>query len=111
MKNIKSDTETPTTPVGLSEKSAELWASVAGRRAKSPERLALLEQALRALDRADEAAAVVVQEGLTRTTTKSGAVHVHPVLRVESESRTLFAKIWQNLGLAWDCELDGGFQM
>jgi hypothetical protein len=59
-------------------------------RAKSPGRLLVLEQCLRALDRADELRAVIDREGLTSTTRTTGAVHVHPLTKLEAEHRSLF---------------------
>ena len=95
-----------TTPAGLSDRTAELWRSVVPRRARSPERLALLEVALRALDRADQAAEILGREGLTTTTGKTGVVHAHPLIKVEREARALFISAWNALKLTW-ADLDG----
>jgi phage terminase small subunit len=93
-------------PAGLSNRACKLWRSLVPRRARSPERLTLLETALRALDRADQAAQVLDQEGLTFSTQKTGAVHAHPLVKVEKEARSLFMSAWSALKLAWS-ELDG----
>jgi hypothetical protein len=61
----------------------------------------LVEQALRALDRADEAAAIVTAEGMVVGGTGKMA-HCHPLLRIEKESRSLFSKLWGLLNLHWD---------
>ena len=43
------------------------------------------------------------------TTTKTtGAVHVHPLLKVEREARQLFLRTWSILGLSFDYEIDSG---
>lgn len=98
----------PEPPAGLSDKSAELWRRVVETgRVRSPGRLALLEQALVALDTADAAAALVRAEGLVTRTTTSGAAHVHPAVKVEREHRQLFARLWMGMGLEWDGSLDG----
>ena len=94
-------------PDGLSEKSARLWRAIVPDRARSAGRVALVEQALRALDRADEAAALVASEGLITETKTTGAIHMNPVLRVERESRQLFARIFGMLHLEWSSEVDG----
>ena len=94
-------------PTHLSERSQNLSRAVVPRRAKSPERLAVLVVALEALDRADEAAAAVKVAGMTTTTPRSGAVHLHPLLKVERESRQLFAKIWHSMSLQWSPDIDG----
>src|SRR5262245_29842021 len=88
-------------PGGLSNRAQELWRSLVPRRARSPERQALLEAALRALDRAAEAAEVVAREGMSFTTKKTGAVHMHPMLRVERENKGFFLSVWSALGLTW----------
>ena len=94
-------------PDGLSERAQELWRQVVPKHAVSAGRLALIEQALHALDRADEAAALVDAEGLTKTTEATGAVHVHPAQKVERESRQLFSKLWISMGLGWSSQEDG----
>ncbi len=99
--------ETPVpAPFHLSERAKALWVSLVPRRAKSPERLALIQTALEALDRADAARVAIEKDGLTTTTTTTGAIHLHPLLRVERESRQLFAQIWKSLGLEWYAKLD-----
>jgi hypothetical protein len=59
------------------------------------------------LDRADSARRIVEREGLTTTTKATGAVHVHPLVRVEREARQQFLAAWQALSLTWSAELDG----
>ena len=98
-------------PDHLSEKSKALWASLVPRRAKSPERLALLTVALESLDRADAARELLAEEGMVATTATTKAVHLHPAAKLERESRAIFARIWKQLGLSWDYELDGGWPM
>jgi len=46
------------------------------------------------------------KDGLTTTTKTTGAIHLHPCLKVERENRALFAKLWHQLGLQWDADLD-----
>lgn len=94
-------------PAGLSDRARTLWSSVVPSRAVSPGRLAMVTEALRALDRADQAAAAIQAEGLTFTTATTGAVHVHPLVKVERESRQLFARLWSDLRLDFDRESDG----
>ncbi len=94
-------------PVHLSDRSAKLWGQIVGDRAKSPERLALLQTALEALDRADEARVILEAEGLVFKTETSGALHVHPAVKIEKDSRATFARIWGQLNLEWNREIDG----
>jgi phage terminase small subunit len=95
-------------PVHLSEKARALWDIIVPRRAKSPERRAVLQVALEALDRADEAAAVIRREGLVSLAPGSKVVHVPPPVKVEREARQLFVKTMAKLSLTWDEEIDGG---
>lgn len=99
--------EVPEAPAHLSERSKELWLKIVPKRALSPGRLALLQTALESLDRAEQARLEVDRVGLTTTTKTTGAVHVHPLVKVERENRQLFARLWGELGLVWDHELDG----
>ena len=57
---------------------------------------------------ADEARRAIETEGLVTTTKTTGAVHVHPLVKVEREARAQFMKIWGELQLRWDREIDGG---
>lgn len=66
----------------------------------------LLQVALEALDRADQARAIVDREGLTTTTETTGAVHVHPALKIEKDARADFMRAWDKLFLHWDPEVD-----
>lgn len=101
---MKSDHLEP--PEHLSARARQLWCNLCETRCKSPERRALLLSALEALDRADEARAILATEGLIHTTRKTGAKHVHPAAKVEADSRRLFAKLWGTLGLSFNQSLD-----
>ena len=94
-------------PPHLSERSKTLWHSVVPSRAKSAERQALVIVALDALDLADECRARVQAEGMTSTTKSTGAIHVHPLMRVEKEARSTFSKIWGQLNFQWNHTIDG----
>ena len=109
-KRITEPYVSPSAPDGLSEKSKALWGKVVGTRAKSDGRLVLLEQALKALDRADECCFLVNTEGLFSITTTTGAIHIHPLAKCEREFRQQFFHAWEKLGLHWDDHLDGGMQ-
>lgn len=94
-------------PEHLSERAQSLWRSFVPSRCVSPGRLALLQAALEALDRADEARAEIATTGMTTTTKTTGAVHVHPLVKVERESRQQFSRIWADLGFGFDRKTDG----
>jgi hypothetical protein len=67
----------------------------------------LLTVALEALTRAETAAKLIECEGMTSVTKTTGAIHLHPLVKVERESRALFAKIWSQLHLEWWQPTDG----
>ena len=97
----------PEPPAHLSMRSAALWVATV-RRARSMGRRAMLELALECLDRADLAREQSDREGMTFTTTTTGAVHLHPLIRVEKDARRMFAAIWHDdLHLDWDPIVDG----
>lgn len=98
-------------PAHLSPRTQALWHSVVPKRARSSERLALVTTALEALDRADKARDEVDAAGMTTTTKTTGAVHLHPLLRVERESRQLFSKLWRDLGFSFSAEQDPTWNM
>jgi phage terminase small subunit len=80
-------------PDGLSDAGQDLWRKLVPKQSQSPGRLALLEEALRARDRAEEFRALIAQQGITTITKTTGAVHVNPLIKAEKEARALFAKI------------------
>jgi phage terminase small subunit len=89
-------------PSHLSEKSKTLWNEIVPKRGSGASRLALITIALESLDRADEARKLIAEEGLTSITKKTGAIHVNPLLKIERESKNLFVKIFNDLGLRFD---------
>src|SRR5262249_39123949 len=97
----------PDPPAHLSPRSQALWCELVPRRAKSPERLTLLQAALEALDRVDLAREAITKEGMITTTETTGAVHVHPLCKLEREAKAQFLTGWRDLGFAKDFRLDG----
>jgi hypothetical protein len=67
----------------------------------------LVQTALEALDRMEAARLGIEREGMTAKTESTGALHVHPLVKVERESRALFLRCWEALKLAFDAHLDG----
>lgn len=66
----------------------------------------MLQVALESLDRADQASAEIQKHGMTSTTKTTGAIHVHPLVKVERESRALFAKLWGVMNLQYNAGMD-----
>ena len=109
-RKTNKDHAVPAAPSHLSKRSAALWRAVVPSRAKSAERQALVIVALDALDLADECLARVRAEGMTTTTKSTGAIHVHPLMKVEKEQRSLFARLWGQLNFQWNADIDGRVQ-
>jgi hypothetical protein len=95
-------------PEGLSERARQIWEGVVTKRQiRSLPRLALLQEALRSLDRADECRRLLTEQGLLNTTKTTGAAHVNPLAKLEREHRTMFAKLVDQLGLNFNPAEDG----
>jgi len=108
MKTTTHQVTIPEPPEHLSERSKHLWREIAPNEARTIERQTLFQAALECLDRADEARRIVQEEGLTTKTATTGAVHIHPAVRVEREARAQFVKIWSGvLNLQWNGEIKG----
>jgi phage terminase small subunit len=99
-----------TCPEHLSPRSQELYRQLVPARAKSVERIALVVAGLEALDRAEEARQAVAVEGMISKTETTGALHVHPLVKVERESRQQFMRCWEILNLQWNARVDGGVE-
>jgi phage terminase small subunit len=89
----------PDAPPHLSERSAALWRELGPVRMSTTGRQALFQAALEALDRAEAAREAIAQQGMVARTDATGALHVHPLLKVERDSRQQFVAIWRGLGL------------
>ena len=88
----------PKTPSGLSRRAGKLWRAVVDEFELSPAEHELLRSALVALDRADQAAEVILAEGVT-TVDRYGAPKAHPATDVEARNRALFARFVAQLGV------------
>jgi phage terminase small subunit len=98
----------PTPPEHLSDRAKTLWHAVlAKKKAVSEGRLAMIQAALEALDRADQCRALIAEQGLTTVTKTTGAVHVNPLTKIERESRAMFLASWRIAGLSFDPNVDG----
>jgi len=94
-------------PVGLSERSQALWAAVVPAQAISAGRRALVEEALRSLDRADQMREAVDRDGALTTNATTGMVHVNPCCKLEREARQAFSRLWTTMHLEWSTYEDG----
>jgi P27 family predicted phage terminase small subunit len=97
----------PDAPPDLSAESQDLWVRLVPTEARSLGRRTLLLQALRALDRANQARRELADQGLLVVTPRTGFPHANPLLKIEREARSEFAKIWSKLGLTFNAQIDG----
>ena len=93
-------------PPDLSERAQKIW--TADKQSRSAGRLALLEQCLRALDRADQFRRMLAGQELVTITPRTGAAHLSPLVKAEKEARDQFARLAKTLALDWDDDVDGG---
>lgn len=93
-------------PEGLSPASEGLWRALVPAKARSGGRLALLEEALHARDRAASARALLAREGLVAES-HGKMPHAHPAIGIERDAVTQFAALWHALALAFDQKVDG----
>jgi P27 family predicted phage terminase small subunit len=85
-------------PRGLSARSRTLWRSVIREYELSDAEREVLRHACEANDRADQAAAVVREQGVT-VLDRYGAPKAHPAVDVELRARGLFARLVAQLGV------------
>ncbi len=89
-------------PSHLSENSKKIWKSVVPSNARTSHRKVLILAALESLDRAEEARLIIAEEGMLLPAGERTIAHVHPLLKVERDSRALFAKLWNQLNLQYE---------
>ena len=88
----------PKAPDGLSTRARRLWRDVLAEYELSAAELEVLRSALVALDRADQAAAVVDAEGVV-VVDRYGSPKAHPATDIEARNRTIFARLVAQLGV------------
>jgi len=88
-----------TSPPGhLTATAQSIWAEIVPSRIKTPRVLVVLLAALEAFDRAGSAREAIKRDGMT-TLSATGIPHVHPLLKVERDSRQQFVSVWKSLYL------------
>ncbi|MGI9079738.1 MAG: hypothetical protein ACR2GF_02770 [Acidimicrobiales bacterium] len=88
----------PKAPAGLTKRSSKLWRAVLAEFELSPGEVELLRNALAALDRADQAAAIIEAEGLV-TVDRYGSPKTHPAADIETRNRALYGRFLAQLGV------------
>ena len=86
-------------PDGLSDRSLGLWQHYTTSQVRTPAKAAVLEQALRCLDRASEAATKITAEGLTISTSRGTMTRINPAVKIEMDNRRLAARLLEQLHL------------
>ena len=94
-------------PAGLSAASKDIWNSVQAEWVLDCAQQVLLQTALEAYDRMQQAKAQVDGDGIT-VTTASGLVKPHPSLRTEKEAGSRFLQAWRQIGFGLDPPAEAG---
>jgi phage terminase small subunit len=99
LKAVRSEQGASGGPPGhLSDAARKFWMDVTADFDLEPHQLKLLGVACDALDRANQARLVVDEQGLM-VDDRYGAPRVHPLISVESASRTTFMRALRELAL------------
>lgn len=87
-------------PEGLNEEHQKIWYDFIERVSSAYHgKVYTFEQALFVRQRAEEIRKVIEKEGMTIESTRGNMPHAHPLLRAEKDARTLFCRLWKELGL------------
>jgi phage terminase small subunit len=101
--NIETINQPIAAPQHLSERSKALWYSVVPDKVSTPHKLVLVQTALEALDRVEEARTTLLKAGLARISDSTGKIHLNPLCRIEKDARLQFTNIWcKQLHLHWE---------
>ncbi len=88
----------PRAPAGLGVPGRRFWGRITGAYGVPDPALDVLEQACRALDRAEECRAVIEAEGLV-VLDRFDQSRAHPLLAAERDARSQFRMLFRELGL------------
>jgi phage terminase small subunit len=94
----------------LTQSSKRLWLELGPSRARSLGRQIKFQQALEMRDLTNEIRKAREAEGIIIVSKRSGLKHINPIVRIEKDCRKLFARLWSDLGLDWDVEVDSRVQ-
>ncbi|HEX9683106.1 MAG TPA: hypothetical protein VGA13_08485 [Acidimicrobiales bacterium] len=95
---MTADSAVPKPPKGLSRRSGALWRELLTAWELSEGEQTVLENGLRLLDRADEAAETLKADGMT-TVDRYGGVKSHPMVDAEVRCRRSFNDVIRQLGI------------
>ncbi len=87
-------------PAHLSDEARAMWRRVVSEyELDASAHLPILQIALEAWDRLQQARAEIAEGGLTFTNEQTGMQHPAPALRIERDSMQAFRLAWKQLGL------------
>lgn len=89
----------PEPPAHLSHDAATWWRSVNADYALEPHHVHLLQSACEAWDRAQAAREEIAAHGSLTVSASNGDLRAHPLIAVERDARTLFARLVRELDL------------
>ncbi|MEQ1955316.1 P27 family phage terminase small subunit [Mesorhizobium yinganensis] len=93
----------PNPPSHLSDAAKKWWRTVTEEYQLEPHHELLLKLAAEALDRAEQARAIIEQDGVTVLDDRKN-VRAHPAVAIEKDARTGFARLLREL----DLDFEGG---
>jgi hypothetical protein len=88
----------PPAPGHLSERTQTLWADVTGDWSLEPHQLRILEEALVALDRCEQAREAIAEDGAV-VKDRFDQLKAHPAIGIERDSRISAARLLRELCL------------
>lgn len=98
MTTRKAPPRLPAAPSHLTARSKALWRDIVTRFALEPQHLAALRLTLEAVDRCDEARAVLKRDGIV-TAGARGTLVAHPAVAIERDARIAVLRGLRQLGL------------
>lgn len=105
VKKLQSDKEL-SAPAHLSEYSKALWLELV-KAPVSRGRLEALRMTFELLDDYRELQKIIKEEGFTVKSDRSGLTHKHPLLNDYLKARKELIKLWGDMGLKWDPDVEG----
>ena len=99
----------PEPPSDLSHEAKEIYSFYVGQgiKIRNPGQVAAFIEALRAMDRANEARAILKTDGMVKTSARSRLPRRHPACEIVASAEQHFRRIWKRLGLYGNQKQEG----
>jgi phage terminase small subunit len=107
---LEKVTFTPPEPASdLSKEATDIYRFYVdqGIKIRNPGQIAAFVEALRAMDRANQAREILKAEGLLGKSKRSGLSRRHPACEILTDAERHFRRIWKGLGLYGNAVQDG----